>query len=102
MQTCKFYTIFPSVLGGDYKHEKMRQETGTEGSNKLSPGKSKDSTLEDLLHPGKCPLCDQADKDVQHLLTTCVFAWEFWHKILQPLDLQRCVPGRHEILFAEW
>ncbi|GJM95649.1 hypothetical protein PR202_ga12415 [Eleusine coracana subsp. coracana] len=25
-----------------------------------------------LPHPPKCPLCDQEDEDVQHLLTTCV------------------------------
>ncbi|GJN40511.1 hypothetical protein PR202_gb29733 [Eleusine coracana subsp. coracana] len=38
-----------------------------------------------LPHPSKCPLCDQEDEDVQHLLTTCVLPREFWFRILAPL-----------------
>ncbi|TVU39764.1 hypothetical protein EJB05_13203, partial [Eragrostis curvula] len=42
------------------------------------------------------------DEDAQHILTTCVFARQFWFKILAPLDFIRCVPSRHEESFAEW
>jgi hypothetical protein len=38
------------------------------------------------------PLCDQADKDVQHLLTSCVFARLFWSRIFIPMGLQELVP----------
>jgi hypothetical protein len=55
-----------------------------------------------LPHPSSCALCDQEDEDVQHILTTCVFARQFWFKILAPLDFIRCVPSRHEGSFAEW
>ncbi|GJN40328.1 hypothetical protein PR202_gb29533 [Eleusine coracana subsp. coracana] len=54
-----------------------------------------------LPHPSQCPLCDQ-EEDVQHLLTTCVFARELWFKVLQPLGLERCVPSHHEKSFASW
>lgn len=27
-----------------------------------------------LLHPDKCPLCDQEDEDIQHLITGFVFS----------------------------
>ena len=37
-----------------------------------------------LLHPAHCPLCDQEDETAQHILTSCVFAWQFWFSILQP------------------
>lgn len=40
-----------------------------------------------LPHLARCPLCDQADEDIQHLLTTFVFAREFWFKVFQPLGL---------------
>uniref|UniRef100_A0A0A9G816 Reverse transcriptase zinc-binding domain-containing protein n=1 Tax=Arundo donax TaxID=35708 RepID=A0A0A9G816_ARUDO len=55
-----------------------------------------------LDHPERCPLCDQMDEDVQHLLTTCVFARQFWPRILLPLDLITVIPGRREHSFAEW
>jgi len=40
-----------------------------------------------LPHPAHCPLCDQEDETVQHLLTSCVFSRQFWFSILQPLGL---------------
>lgn len=55
-----------------------------------------------LPHPEQCVLCDQADENIQHILTSCVFAREFWFKILEPLGFSTCVPGRHEHHFAEW
>ena len=32
-----------------------------------------------LPHPDDCVLCDQEDGIVQHILTSCVFARQFWH-----------------------
>jgi len=39
---------------------------------------------------------------VQHLLTTCVFARHFWFSILQPLNLSHLVHGRTYSSFADW
>jgi hypothetical protein len=33
-------------------------------------------------HPEKCPLCDQEQETCDHLLIGCVFAREFWFKLL--------------------
>lgn len=55
-----------------------------------------------LPHPSQCPLCDQCDENFQHLLTSCVFAQEFWFKIFQQWGLQRCVPDHDELSFASW
>jgi len=55
-----------------------------------------------LPHPEHCPLCDQDDETVQHLLTSCVFARQFWFSILQPLNLTALVPNRRCASLAEW
>jgi len=41
-----------------------------------------------LSHPDKCPLCDQEDETIQHLLTSCVVA--------------RHSPRQHEHSFIDW
>jgi len=55
-----------------------------------------------LPHPTRCPLCDQEEETVQHLLTTCVFARQFWFSVLQPLNLTRLVPSRTSSSLADW
>uniref|UniRef100_A0A0A9CVB5 Reverse transcriptase zinc-binding domain-containing protein n=1 Tax=Arundo donax TaxID=35708 RepID=A0A0A9CVB5_ARUDO len=55
-----------------------------------------------LRHLECCPLCDQENETVQHLLTTCVFARQVWHKIFEPLGLLTLVPRRSEKCFADW
>ena len=50
-----------------------------------------------LLHPGCCALCDQAEM-INHLLTLCVFAWEFWFSLLQPAG----PPQPDDVSFDEW
>ena len=55
-----------------------------------------------LPHPERCLLCDQEAKDIQHILTTCVFTRDFWFRILSSFGLQLCVPSRHESSFSEW
>ena len=51
--------------------------------------------------PERCPLCDQEDETAQHILTTCVFARQFWCAILQPLNLESLTPTRR-VTFADW
>jgi hypothetical protein len=46
-------------------------------------------------------MCNQEEETVQHLLTTCVFARQFWFNILQPLNLSYLTP-RHTTTFADW
>jgi hypothetical protein len=36
-----------------------------------------------LPHPEHCPLCDQADESIDHLLVTYVFTRQFWFYIFQ-------------------
>ena len=40
-----------------------------------------------LPYPDRCPLCDQEEETIQHILTSCVFARQFWFAILKPLNL---------------
>jgi hypothetical protein len=55
-----------------------------------------------LDHPESCVLCDQEVEDVQHLHTTCVFAREFWFKLLNQLGFASCAPTQAETSFADW
>jgi len=55
-----------------------------------------------LPHPAQCVFCDQTDEDVQHILTDCVFAREFWVKILTPLGLLDSAPSPNDQVFADW
>ncbi|GJM91715.1 hypothetical protein PR202_ga08120 [Eleusine coracana subsp. coracana] len=55
-----------------------------------------------LPHPEHCPLCDQEEETVQHLLTSCVLAREFWSCIFSKLNLQEKVPTVHEESFVSW
>ena len=59
-------------------------------------------TKRGLPHPDKCILYDQEEETIQHILTTCVFAIQFWHSLLSPLNLQQLVPNRREHSFATW
>ncbi|WVZ57357.1 hypothetical protein U9M48_007751 [Paspalum notatum var. saurae] len=45
-----------------------------------------------LPHPAACPLCDQSDETIQHLLISCVFAREVWTAILSKLGLAFIAP----------
>jgi len=47
------------------------------------------------------PLCDQEHETVQHLLTSCLFARQFWFSILQPLGLTNLVPSRRSISLTD-
>lgn len=49
-----------------------------------------------------CPLSDQEQETVHHLLTTCVFARPFWHDILSPYNMGHLIPSPAEVSFVEW
>lgn len=55
-----------------------------------------------LPHPLQCALCDQEDETVQHILVGCVFAREFWYRILSCFGLNRLTPGINDSNFAQW
>ena len=40
-----------------------------------------------LSHPERCPLCDQEEETIQHLLTNCVFSRQIWSSILSPMEM---------------
>jgi hypothetical protein len=46
-----------------------------------------------LDHPVCCPLCDQADATINHLLVECSFAKQFWFLLLRAGDFQVLCPS---------
>jgi hypothetical protein len=55
-----------------------------------------------LDHLEKCPLCDQEEKDIDHLLLSCVFARDFWFSFLQQVHLQEIAPQLEVRSFMDW
>jgi hypothetical protein len=55
-----------------------------------------------LPHPEQCPLCDQEDETIEHLLVSCVVARQVWFNLLSPLNLVEYVPEQQEQNFANW
>lgn len=55
-----------------------------------------------LPHPEVCPLCDQEQETIHHLLNRCIFARQFEHSILSPFDLGHLTSGNDEFSFSEW
>jgi hypothetical protein len=55
-----------------------------------------------MSHPEKCPLCDQEEETIQHLLTRCVFSRQVWFAILSPLEIGGATPRSNERSFAQW
>ena len=55
-----------------------------------------------LPHPETCSLCDQEDETIQHLLTPCVFARQFWLSILPLFGLGHLILGSDDSSFANW
>jgi hypothetical protein len=52
-----------------------------------------------LPYPTSCPLCDQEEETIHHLLVSCVFARQFWFYFLQRAGLAALAPGFDEISF---
>jgi hypothetical protein len=45
-----------------------------------------------LTHPEKCPVCDQEDETIDHLLVTCSLSREFWYLLLRKFGLHSLAP----------
>jgi hypothetical protein len=54
-----------------------------------------------MPHPDVCPMCDQAQETIQHLLSACIFARQFWHKVLAVFGLGHLTPAADEESFAD-
>ncbi|WVZ50907.1 hypothetical protein U9M48_002113, partial [Paspalum notatum var. saurae] len=55
-----------------------------------------------LPYPDACPLCDQADETLQHILIGCVFSRQIWALILQSLQLADITPTMADSGFFSW
>jgi hypothetical protein len=55
-----------------------------------------------LPRPGCCPLCDQEEETINHLLVACVFAREFWFHLLRQVGLHALSPQPGENSFLDW
>jgi hypothetical protein len=58
--------------------------------------------LRGLDHPICCPLCDQADETINHLLVECSFAKQFWFLLLRSGDFQVLCPSTGDSCFDSW
>jgi hypothetical protein len=55
-----------------------------------------------LPHPEHCPLYDQEDETLDHLLVSCVFTRQFWYMILRQVVLHSLAPQPTYLIFDEW
>ena len=55
-----------------------------------------------LPHPEKCPLCDQEDETINHLIVGCVFARQVWSLVFQHLGLSQLDPQPSVTRFSGW
>ena len=55
-----------------------------------------------LPHPATCPLCDQTQETIDHLLVSCVFARQMWFTLLQKFGLHVLAPGLDDEFFEDW
>jgi hypothetical protein len=55
-----------------------------------------------LAHPDYCPLCDQEEETINHLLLSCVFSRQIWFYVLEKFGLQALAPQPDEHSFKEW
>jgi hypothetical protein len=53
-------------------------------------------------HPDRCPLCDQQQETIDHLLAYCVFARDFWFQLLLQINLQQLAPQNQDGSFMDW
>jgi hypothetical protein len=47
-----------------------------------------------LQHPSVCPLCDQEQETMQHLLISCIFSRDVWAAVFTCLGLTAHIPQR--------
>jgi hypothetical protein len=55
-----------------------------------------------LDHLERCPLCDQHEETINHLLVTCVFARQVWSGLLVAIRLRELVPQPRVSSFEAW
>jgi len=55
-----------------------------------------------MPRPECCPLCDQEEETINHLLVECVFTREFWFNLLRQVGLQALSPQPTENSFLDW
>jgi hypothetical protein len=55
-----------------------------------------------LTHPDKCPLYDQEDENIDHLLVSCVFSRQVWYYALRQVDLHSLAPQPTDLVFDDW
>ena len=55
-----------------------------------------------LAHPESCPLCDQEDETINHLLVGCVFARQVWSLVLHQFGLLHLAPQSAVTRFSGW
>jgi hypothetical protein len=55
-----------------------------------------------LSHPAACPLCDQAEETIDHLLVSCVFTHQIWFSFLQKVGLQTLAAQIKDLSFEDW
>ena len=55
-----------------------------------------------LPHPSSCPLCDQESETVQHILSSYVFAQQFWFHLFSSLGMGHLSPRADDDLFEAW
>jgi hypothetical protein len=55
-----------------------------------------------MTHPDKCPLCDQEEETIDHLLISCAFSRQLWFSFLGRVNLQGVSPQPREVSFFDW
>ena len=55
-----------------------------------------------LRHPAACPLWDQAEETIDHLLVSCVFTRQIWFSFLQKVGLQTLAAQIKDPSFEDW
>ena len=55
-----------------------------------------------LPHPERCPLCDQHEENIHHLLIGCVFSRQFWFSLLSLFGVTTLAPQPSDQSFQDW
>ncbi|GJN03142.1 hypothetical protein PR202_ga20551 [Eleusine coracana subsp. coracana] len=55
-----------------------------------------------MSRPTLCLLCDQEEDTINHLLTSCVFARQFWFSLLRRIGLGLLAPQPSDVNFYKW
>ena len=55
-----------------------------------------------LPHHPACPICDQAEETIQHILISCVFTQQVWTLVFQKLSMATLAPPADATHFFRW